>query len=141
MDPSRLRRGEWLTGAAGALLLSFMFLPWFGTAPEENPFIPPARKVTVNAWRSFEAIDLVLFATALAALATAGLLALGIERLRWAQVRFAAALLSLLSAALIVYRMLDPIPNTTLRFGIVLGLLATLAVLAGTQLSIRDERA
>lgn len=135
-----MRRGEWLTAGGGAALLAAMFMPWFGTAPAENPFIPPAREVTVNAWRSFATLDLILFATAAAALATAVLAAPGADRRRRAQVRLATAGLSLVSTALVVYRIADPIPNTTVRFGIVLGLIACVAILAGTQLSNLEER-
>lgn len=141
-DFSRVGRGEWACAGAGAALFVTLFLPWFGTAPEENPFIPPARKVTVNAWHT--AFDLwlllILLGTAAAAVATALLLARGIESVRWAQVRLAATGLSLLAAILVVYRMLDPLENTILWYGSVLGLLAALAILVATQLSILDER-
>jgi hypothetical protein len=140
METSRLTRGEWLTGGAGVGLFVTMFLPWFGTAPEENPFIPPARQVTVNAWRSFEVVDFLILATVLAAVGFAVLIARGADPIRAAQLRLAAAGLSIVTVIVIGYRMVSPLENTTLRFGIVLGMLAALAVLAGTQLSILDER-
>lgn len=141
-DFSKVGRGEWTCAGAGLALFVTLLLPWFGTAPEENPFIPPARKVTVNGWHT--AFDLwlllILLGTAIAAIATAVLLARGIDSLRWAQVRVAAMGLSLLAAILVVYRMFDPLTNTILWYGAVLGLVAALAILLGTQISMIEER-
>lgn len=141
-DFSKVGRGEWICAGGGIALFVTLFLPWFGTAPEENPFIPPARKVTVNGWHT--AFDLwlllLLLGTTIAAIATVVLLARGIDSLRWAQVRVGAMGLSFLSAVLIVYRMIDPITNTIIWYGAVLGLIAAIVVLTGTQISMVDER-
>jgi hypothetical protein len=116
-----------LGGAAGALLL-VMFLPWFGTAPDDNPYIAPARKVTVTAWQGLDVIDLILALTALTALA----IAFRVYRrgdLRPTGAELAPVfVLSFLSSALIVYRLVDPIQNTVPHFGAFFGLIAAIGI-------------
>jgi hypothetical protein len=128
----RLTLGGRLAPAGGLLLLVSMWLPWFGTAPEDNPFIPPARKVTIDAWDSFYSIDVILVLTALVAIAIP-VLAL------WRRQRgpddgeyLPVLVLALVSAGLIVYRMFEPIQNTIVHFGAVVGLVATIAIAIGS---------
>jgi hypothetical protein len=123
INPNRRALG----GAAGALLL-LMFLPWFGTAPDDNPYIAPARKVTVTAWQGLGVIDLVLALTAVCALVVAfrahqrgDLHATGAELAP-------VFVLSFLSSALIIYRLVDPIQNTVPHFGAFLGLIAAIGI-------------
>lgn len=70
MDLRRVRRWEWLTGAAGVVLLVSLFLPWYGldnvNVGGAIPFDPTA---TANAWESFAVVDVLLALAALGAMA------------------------------------------------------------------------
>jgi hypothetical protein len=69
-----MNSGRAVAGACGLALLLAMFLPWFGG--EQLVELPGGQVVTAedensDAWQSFALIDLVLFATAVVALAYA----------------------------------------------------------------------
>lgn len=135
MTESRLQRltlGGRLAPAAGAILLVSLWLPWFGTAPEDDPFIPPARKVTIDAWQSFGSIDLVLALTALVAIGVS-VPALSREHREPGNRELAPVFaLALISAALIVYRLFEPIQNTIVHYGAAVGLAAVIAIAVGS---------
>jgi hypothetical protein len=128
----RLTLGGRLAPAGGLVLLVSMWLPWFGTAPEDNPFIPPARKVTIDAWQSFYSIDVILVLTALAAIAIP-VLALWRKGREPGDGEYCVVLvLAVTSAVLIVYRMFEPIQNTIVHYGAVVGLAATITIAIGS---------
>ena len=130
MNLRRLRAGEWITAAAGVLLAASLFLPWYTR--------PDGRDVT--AWEAFAILDVLLLA--LAALAV-GLLVLTTVQPTAAVPIAADALLTLVAAAIGVltfFRVLNA-PGSLERAGSAwLGLAATLAVLVGTLIAMRDER-
>jgi len=49
MDLRRLRAGEWVAAAAGALLIVSLFLPWY-----------EAGRFDVSAWEAFAVVDVLL---------------------------------------------------------------------------------
>src|SRR4051794_37988361 len=86
-----MRRGELLSAAAGAMLLATLFLPWYGLDLDG--------RATADAWQAFGVIDVVLFATAVAAIT----LPIARGRARWLIAGLAA-----LALLLVVARIIDP---------------------------------
>jgi hypothetical protein len=152
MASDRLRLGELLTAASGAVLLVAMFaLDWYA-------FVDPAQRRSIqklglteeavpslhsNGWTALPAPRWALVATVL--LCAAALVA----RLRASAPAAARVDLVLLavaatSAVLMLYRVLDPPgPNelATVEAGAYVGLAATLGAAAGAYLSIRGHGA
>lgn len=137
----RLRRlpGEAIAAVSGVLLLVFMFLPWFGTehVVTETGFPLPARDVTINAWRSFDSIDIMLLIVVIVAVGSAAL-ARSVLTQREALLGVLTTLLGLLATALVVYRVLEPLTSTEREYGLFLGLVAALGLLAGGVVWMRQ---
>ena len=130
MDLRRLRAGEWITAAAGILLVVSLFLPWY-THPDG---------ADVSAWEAFAILDVLLLALAVLAV---GLLVLTAVQPTAAVPIAADALLTLVAAAMALltfFRVLNA-PESLERAGSAwLGLAAVLAVVVGSVISMRDER-
>ncbi|MGH2957844.1 MAG: hypothetical protein ACRDL6_12735 [Solirubrobacterales bacterium] len=137
---AKLNTGERTLGGGAIVLLASLWLPWFGTAEEESPFIPPARKVTINAWESFDLSDLFLCLLGLAALTVlvAALRGVDIPRPGAPLVLLGT---SLVAAGIILARIEDPLQNTSTRIGLWIGLLAVIAIAVGAWLSLDAARA
>jgi hypothetical protein len=128
MDLRRLRVGEWIVGACGVLMLVALFAPWYG-----NP--------SSSAWEAFTILDVILALVALAALSVPLVTAthrvpavpLAIESL--------TALFGSLGLVLVVIRVLNlPDDLHGREWGLWLGLVAALGIVAGSLLAMRDER-
>jgi hypothetical protein len=128
MDLRRLRVGEWIVGACGVLMLVALFAPWYG-----NP--------SSSAWEAFTILDVILALLALAALSVPLVTAthrvpavpLAIESL--------TALFGLLALVLVVIRVLNlPDDLHGREWGLWLGLVAALGIVAGGLVAMRDER-
>jgi hypothetical protein len=140
MRLDRLRGGEMLAGAGGALLLVTLFLPWFGKV---SPFCEPLPGYScghnVSAWGAFGFTDIVLLLAALCGMAVA---IAGTNSKTDTQITSASLTVpvALLATLLVLYRLLDPVGNKDLRFGIFLGLGACLAITYGSWRAVRNER-
>ena len=128
MDLRRLRVGEWIVGACGVLMLVALFAPWYG-----NP--------SSSAWEAFTILDVILALVALAALSVPLVTAthrvpavpLAIESL--------TVLFGLLGLVLVVIRALNlPDDLHGREWGLWLGLVAALGIVAGGLVAMRDER-
>ena len=105
MDLKRLHRGEWISGVAAMLLFVLMFFDWFGSkdSGELRLF-----SVDRTAWEAFDYISVILVIAIAAALGAAAL------RLRRADsgpsipMNAIVAILGLISALLILIRIVDP---------------------------------
>lgn len=131
-------------GIGGIVLLVSLWLPWFGTKEEDNPFIPPARQVTINAWESFSVSDVLLCLVALGTLAALFAFLNGVNGARGSrdpQVLFAILGGSLLMAGMAYGRIEEPLKSTSTRFGIWVGLLAALAIAVGAWMALEQTRA
>ena len=133
MDLRRLRTGEWITGTVGVALLAITFLPWYGSDGSDT---------TANAWQSFAISDVIMAIAALLAIA----LFIVTATQRTAAVPQVLAGLVLLFAGFAVlvalYRLIDlPGPEgVTREIGVWLGVLGTIALVAGTWRALLDER-
>jgi hypothetical protein len=159
MNLQRLRVGEWIFGVSAVVLLVSLFLPWFGLKGEWIDLGPGGpvegfndsvdAVTTWTAWQVFSVADLLLALLAVLALvvwaivarATAAgpgiagetlLLPLGI-------VAAIVALVQVLSTPNTV-EAAPPIPDPTTEYGAWLGLAATLGILVGLLVGMRDER-
>jgi hypothetical protein len=130
MDVRRLRAGEWITGLGGALLLVALFLPWY----DEGAVSP-------TGWQSFTVIDVVLAAVGLAALLVPVITAqqrapavpLAMEAL--------VDLAGLVALVLVLIRVVNLPGDASARAaGLWVGLVATVVIVAGAAVAIRDER-
>jgi hypothetical protein len=128
MDLRRLRVGEWIVGACGLLLLISLFLDWYGDPSE-------------TAWEAFSVLDLILVLLALSAISVPVVTAthrvpalpLAIESL--------TALFGFLGVLLVAIRVLNlPGEADGREIGLWIGLVATLGILAGALVGMRDER-
>ncbi len=149
-DPTRLRRGEWIAGVGGVLLLVVMFLTWYEPAAYfSGPRGLYGRVLdSWTAWQAFSVIDLLLALTAVAAVA----LAVATATLRTDAIPLALAVvvnvLALLSTLLVAFRLFVDQPGFGLGYPdasvqnaawAYVGLAACLVLMLGSYLSLRDE--
>jgi hypothetical protein len=152
MDLRRLRVGEWVSAAAGLVLLLSLFLPWY-----EVDLTGPVRSVltydipagvervrpgdNASAWESLAAVDILLAFVA----ASGVLLAVVTATQRVPAVSIALAGLvtvaGLVGVVLVLIRVLDlPDGAGGREWGLWLGLAGAAGIVAGGVLSMRDER-
>jgi hypothetical protein len=131
----KLSTGQRIAGGASILLFLFMLLlPWYGTKHvyTDNGILLPARYVTVNAWRSFQFIDIVLtlaiLTVAFSIFRTAGRPR---SRALRATARVAVAAAGTQVTILVAYRNFVPLNVVERHCGLWLGLLAARGMLAG----------
>jgi len=143
-----LRTGEKIAGAAGVLLLVIMIVfDWFHATIEGFGGSEGA-----NAWQVFSVIDLVLFVTAVAAIA------LAVVGATQTQVNVPVALsaivtgLGVLATLLVIYRIIDP-PGPSVEgfeledlgvsigrsIGVWLGLIASAAIAYGGWRAMQED--
>lgn len=127
MDPRRLSAGEWVTAAAGVLLLVSLFLTWY--------------RPGVSAWEAFSVADLLFAVTGL--LGAAGWITAAADRTNATSVALQSLTLLVAGIAAVValYRLIDPPGDGALEraAGAWLGSAAVAGVLGGTVLAMRDE--
>lgn len=126
MDLRRLRAGEWVAGAAGVVLLVSLFLDWYDGD---------------SAWESLAVLDVILALLALSAMAIPVVTA----AYRVPALPLAHQSLTVLAGSgvllLVVGRVLNLPGDATERdLGLWLALAATLGVVGGALLAMRDER-
>jgi hypothetical protein len=118
MDLRRVRRWEWLTGAAGIVLLVSLFLPWYGLDAFGNATAAVTGSSTATAWQAFSVIDIVLAVVALGAIALPVVAAM--QRTAAVPQAFTALLMPFAIAAAVtaVVRLLDAPDVTGLGIGV-----------------------
>ena len=147
MDADRLRTGELIAGISAVALLIIMFLPWFGVGGEAQELLDQAEDfgfatevdTSINAWESFDFIDIVLLVTVVVA---AGLAVMSMTASTVALPVAASALtagLGILSTLLILYRLLDTPFDSSRKFGVFLGLLAAAGIAYGGWRAMQEE--
>lgn len=126
MDLRRLRAGEWIAGAAGLALLVSLFLSWYDGR---------------SGWESLGILDVILAFVALNALAIPFVTAsYRVPALPLAH-QSLTVLIGIVALLLVVGRVLN-IPDWAdgREGGLWVALLATLGLVAGGMLAMRDER-
>jgi branched-subunit amino acid ABC-type transport system permease component len=128
MDLRRLRVGEWIVGACGALLLVALCLPWYGPG-------------SASAWEAFTVLDVILALLAVAAMSVP--IATATQRVPAMPLALESltALFATIGVLLVLIRVLNlPGDADGREIGLWLGLAATLGIAAGALIAIRDER-
>jgi hypothetical protein len=149
MDLRRLRAGEWILGGGSALLLLSLFTGWYEGKGVEVRFPDSSGDYTLTAFEAFSAIDLILAVGALLGLALVVVTAT--QRVSAMNIA-GSSLLTLVAAVLLILVLFRAarIPDfesesavffdSTRDTGVWLGLAACGLMLAGTLVSMRDER-
>jgi hypothetical protein len=155
MDLSRLRRGERIAAISAVLLLIDMFLNWYaldftnvlpGRTGEAARALGVAVQTSesINAWQSFDILDLFL----LLVIAVAVVLALLTATQRSVALPVAASVITTilggLATLIVLVRLLDqPGPNRVIdvEFWAYIGLILCAGIAVGGWLAMRDEGA
>jgi hypothetical protein len=157
MDLRRLRVGEWIAAASGAALIVSLWLPWWKvpvpTAPDGGQPTGSAFRladVEVSAWEALSIADVLLCLLGVLAI---GLLVLTATARAAGPGVTADALMVPLALAMTVVcalRLLDPpddfdlaarfAAEPTTAYGAWIALAATIGVLVGALVAMRDER-
>jgi hypothetical protein len=141
MDVNRLNQGEKIAAGSGVVLFIAMFLSWFGAPSNDftNALGAAGVDTTLNAWQSFDFIDLFLLLTAVVAVGAAAAKAAD------ARVDFPLSsivtVLGAISTILVLYRIIDPPGSLDRKFGVFLGLILAALLTYGGWLAMQDEGA
>jgi hypothetical protein len=153
MDTGNLGRGAMIAGVSGVLLFIFMFFAWFGAPGASDELIEQAQEAaealgvegpeeadtTINAWESFDFIDLVLM---LAVIVSVGLAAITLSGASVSLPVAGSALtagIGALAFILVLYRVIDPVADADRENGLFLGLLATAGITYGGYEGMQEE--
>jgi hypothetical protein len=155
VDTSRISFGEMVAAISGALLLIFMFFPWYGAKASGSVLgssFNVSSSESANAWQAFGFIDILLFVVAITAIGLGLMRALGqqVNLPQPAGLIIAAA--GAIAVLLILYRLIDTPGNTdinvpgvsvdvTRKIGAFLGLLAAAGVAIGGWLAMNESPA
>jgi hypothetical protein len=130
MDLRRLRAGEWTAGVSGLVLLVSLFLPWYADEAGSR-----------TGWQSLGALDVVLALVALAALATPVVTATQRVPAIPLALQSLTTLVGLLALALVLIRVANmPDWASEREWGLWVALGATLGIVVGGLIAMRDER-
>jgi hypothetical protein len=147
MDFSKLRLGELVAGACGALLFIDMFLSWYGisgvsvSTPIGN-FSNSGTSVTYNAWDIFSYTQLLLLLLVIVAVGAAVLTMTQRSVALPVAASVIVTALGAFVAIIVLYRIINqPGPNSVIdvKFGAYLGFLLCAGVTLGGFMSMRDE--
>ena len=149
MDLTKLRPGEVLAGVAGVALLVVMFLPWYGVAGLSEPFGGALARqagipTTVNAWRAFDVIDVLMFLTVVAAVGSAVVAATQQSVALPVAASVVVTALGVLVTGLVLYRLVNEPGSDALievRFGAYLGLVLCALIALGGLMSMQEGEA
>jgi len=143
IDPTRLRRGEWIVGASAVVLLASMFaLDWFGrSGAPSSAASTPGVPTTVNGWDGLTNLRWLM----LIAIACSFLLVFfqAVRSSPAVPVAFSVivSVLAVLTALALIYRVLinEPDGYVDQKAGAFVGLLSSLVLVYGGYESMRQE--
>jgi hypothetical protein len=138
MEVNRLSQGEKIAAGSAIALFVFMFFKWFGAGGEVDTALGSVGiETSINAWDSFDFIDLILLLTVVVAVGAA------IVRATNTRVNFplstVVTLLGALSTLLVLYRIIDPPGSLDRKIGVFLGLIAAALLTYGGYLAMQEE--
>jgi hypothetical protein len=132
MDLRRLRAGEWIAALSGVLLLVSLFLPWYGREPGAED---------ASAWQALAAVDVTL--ALVAAFGVTLLVVTASQRVPAVPIALSAivTLVGLIGLLLVLIRLANvPDGLDGREFGVWLALVATIGIVVGGIVAMRDER-
>ena len=133
-----LTRGNVIAAVSGAVLLLVMFTSWFEVGGGSTTAVIVGLDTTVNAWQAFTFIDLILFLSALAAIAVLIIGAGGNSARAPFRPEALAFGLGALSTLLVLYRILNPVADASRKLGLFLGFLAAAGIAAGSWMAMQE---
>jgi hypothetical protein len=138
MELNRLSQGEKIAAGSAIALFIFMFFKWFGAGGEVDTALGSVGiETSINAWDSFDFIDLILLLTVVAAVGAA------VVRATATRINFplstVVTLLGALSTLLVLYRIIDPPGSLDRKIGVFLGLIAAALLTYGGYLAMQEE--
>jgi hypothetical protein len=144
--PPRVYRGELTSALCALALLALMFgATWYGVAGVPDPSSArPAVSYAENAWNGLPIVRWVMLATIVAALGSVVLHAS--QRSHGTRTNTSLLLVTLgsLTSALLIYRVLIALPESSMvldqKLGAVLGLGCALGIAIGGYESVREQR-
>jgi hypothetical protein len=145
LDPSRLRRGEWLAGVGAAVLLAFMFLlPWYGVSGSAGAAaVTSGGSTSLNAWHSLTTLRWLMLVTIVAALSLVFFQATRRAPALPVSLSVIVTVLGGVTVLTLIYRVLinAPGPDSLFdpRIGAFLGLVAGCGIAVGAFASLRQE--
>jgi hypothetical protein len=141
MDLTKLTQGQKIAAGSAIALFVVMFFSWFGAPDNEisNALNSAGFDTSVNAWQSFDFIDLVLLLTIVVAVGVAAIVASGTAVNLPVPPGVATTLLGGLSTLLVLYRILDPPASLDRKFGVFLGLILAGAITYGGWRTMEEE--
>jgi hypothetical protein len=133
-----LKPGEIVAGAAGALLLAALFLPWYSVSVELSG--AGRLEAHISGWQALSVIDVLLAIAALCGIAL--LVAQATQRRPGLPVALSvvASTVGIPATLLVLFRIVDAPAPADRAIGIWLALLGAAGVGAGGWLSMGDER-
>ena len=144
MNGSSASPGAKVAAAAGAALLIFMFLPWYGA--EAKGGARTSTDTDVTAWEAFSFIDILLLLVAVVAVALVIAQALGSVPATPVPPGVIVHLAGALAVVLVLFRLIDTPGDleslggadidVTRKIGAFLGLLAAIGITVGGRLAI-----
>jgi uncharacterized membrane protein YhaH (DUF805 family) len=149
MEVDKLNTGEKISAVSGILLFIFMFFDWFGVEVSGVPgFSGSVSGAGGSAWDALEVIPIFLMIAIVAAVGVAVIRLTDADLEPPISLNAIVAALGGLAVLLILYRIIDTpgggsfggvSVETTLKFGIFLGLLAAAGIAYGGYAAMREE--
>jgi uncharacterized membrane protein YhaH (DUF805 family) len=149
MEVDKLNTGEKISAVSAILLFIFMFFDWFGVEVSGVPgFSGSVSGAGGSAWDALEVIPIFLMIAIVAALGVAVIRLTDADLEPPISLNAIVAALGGLAVLLILYRIIDTpgggsfggvSVETTLKFGIFLGLLAAAGIAYGGYSAMREE--
>jgi len=143
---SGFRTGELIAAIGGVLLIVVMFLSWLGipdqVAEAAEGLGVSTADISTNAWESFTFLDIAWLVAAIGALVPAVLAASGaVAGPTRAGLSLISSVLGVLAALSILYRIIDPLKDASLKYGIWLGLITAVVIAYGSWRAVQEARA
>jgi hypothetical protein len=149
MEADKLSTGEKLSAVSALLLFVFMFFDWFGVEVSGVPgFGGDVSGAGGSAWDALDVIPIFLMLAIVAAIGVAVIRLTDADLEPPISLNAIVSALGILAVLLILYRIIDPpgggdyggvSVDTTLKFGIFLGLLAAAGIAYGGYSAMREE--
>jgi hypothetical protein len=140
LDVNRLSQGQMVAAVSAILLFIISFLPWFsiGAVAVTVAGTTVGGSVNRSMWEFENPLDIYLLIVILVALVPAALTLLG-EGADAPMAPIATALLGGVGTLLIFYQLFDHGDGASIKFGLILGLIATAGITAGGYLSMQED--
>jgi hypothetical protein len=130
-----------IAGVGAIALLIALFWPWLGvsdiTSEAAEGLGVQADLPTTNAWESFTFLDLALLVPVVSGLLLGAFAAVGAQGGLPPAAGLVVAAVGGLAALAILYRIIEPLKDASLEYGIWVGLAASIVIAVGGAITVR----